>query len=104
MTTMPVTPISFLQKVIDEKDQEIKRLHIMMDQYTIEDTKQIYGLHDTINEWKKVVETLCNHIEYLGYFIDEDFDSNDPKYKHANFVLAFNHVRNGSRNLKKSLE
>jgi F0F1-type ATP synthase membrane subunit b/b' len=26
MTTMPITPISFLQKVIDEKNQEIERL------------------------------------------------------------------------------
>ena len=82
---------------------EIERLNTMMSQWLAEDTVQFYGLYDTLNEHKEVIKDFCNHIEYLGYFIDEDFQSNDPNYEHAHFVLTFNYIRKWSQDLKKGL-
>jgi hypothetical protein len=82
---------------------EIKRLNTMMNQHAAEDTEQFYGLHATIRENHEIIKILCDHIEYLGYFIDEEFQSNEPNYKYAHFVEVVNHIRDWSKDLKKDL-
>ena len=82
---------------------EIERLNTMMSQWLAEDTEQFYGLHATIRENQEIIKLLCDHIEYLGYFIDEEFQSNEPNYKYAHFVEVVNHIRDWSKDLKKDL-
>ena len=86
-----------------ERGKEIERLNTMMNQHAAEDTEQFYGLHATIRENQEIIKLLCDHIEYLGYFIDEEFQSNEPNYKYAHFVEVVNHIRDWSKDLKKDL-
>ena len=96
-------PIEAAETTMREAADEIERLNTMMSQWLAEDTKQFYGLHASIRENHEIIKILCDHIEYLGYFIDEEFQSNEPNYKYAHFVEVVNQIRDWSKDLKKDL-